>query len=62
MIAEPEAPDVGGETYSAAEVAELMAVHVKTVRGWFRSGHLPAIKVGGTWRITAAALDLAMRR
>lgn len=52
-----EPTGASAETYCAAEVAELLGVHVKTVYRWFRSGALPGAKVGGTWRISAVALE-----
>lgn len=43
--------------YSAEEVAALLGLHVRTVRGYVRSGRLPAVRIGKQYRI--AAEDLA---
>ncbi|WP_344863587.1 helix-turn-helix domain-containing protein [Amycolatopsis ultiminotia] len=43
--------------YSAEEVADLLGLHVRTVRGYVRDGRLPATKIGKQYRI--AADDLA---
>lgn len=45
-----------GRFYTVDEVAELLGLHVKTVRGYVRSGKLPAIRIGKSYRITAADL------
>lgn len=45
------------QTLTPREAAELLKVHVVTVGKWIRSGVLPAVKVGGRWRITHRALD-----
>lgn len=45
-----------GRLYTVDEVAELLGLHVKTVRGYVRAGKLPATRLGKSYRITAAAL------
>jgi excisionase family DNA binding protein len=42
------------------EVADLLGLHHKTVRGFITDGKLNAIKVGKQWRITKADLDYFM--
>lgn len=46
----------GGRLYTVDEVAELLGLHVKTVRGYVRSGKLPATRLGKSYRIAAADL------
>ncbi|MBB4687694.1 helix-turn-helix domain-containing protein [Amycolatopsis jiangsuensis] len=43
--------------YSAEEVADLLGLHVRTVRGYVREGRLPAMKIGKQYRIAAADLE-----
>jgi excisionase family DNA binding protein len=38
--------------YSADQVAEILGLHVRTVRGYVRDGRLPAVRVGKQYRIT----------
>ena len=40
----------------AGEVAELLGVHVRTVRRWIADGSLPSIKVGGTRVVDKSAM------
>lgn len=42
--------------YSVDQVAELLGLHVKTVRGYVRDGRLKAVKVGKQYRISAEDL------
>lgn len=37
--------------YSAEQVAEILGLHVRTVRGYIRDGRLPAMRVGKQYRI-----------
>lgn len=37
--------------YSAEEVAEVLGLHVRTVRGYVRDGRLPAVRIGKQYRI-----------
>jgi excisionase family DNA binding protein len=39
------------------EVAELLRVHPTTIYRLIKRGAIPGFKVGGNWRISAAALD-----
>ncbi|MDM4722664.1 helix-turn-helix domain-containing protein [Micromonospora sp. WMMA1363] len=45
------------EIYSVEQVAERLGLHVRTVRGYIRSGRLRAVRIGKQYRI--AARDLA---
>lgn len=38
--------------YSAEQVADILGLHVRTVRGYVRDGRLPAVRVGKQYRIT----------
>jgi excisionase family DNA binding protein len=42
--------------YTVAEVAEYLRVSQRTVRRMVKSGDLPAIRVGGSLRITESSL------
>lgn len=42
------------EFLTADEIARRLKVDVSTVRGWCRSGQLPAVRVGRQYRITEA--------
>lgn len=41
---------------TAEQVAEMMQVHLGTVRAWLRSGQLRGVKVGRVWRVPESAL------
>lgn len=43
--------------YSAEQVAELLNLHVKTVRRYLREGRLKAKRIGKEYRITRADLE-----
>ena len=43
--------------YSIEKVAELLGLHVKTVRGYVRSGRLKAKRIGKQYRITREDLQ-----
>ncbi|WP_242888305.1 helix-turn-helix domain-containing protein [Actinomadura litoris] len=43
--------------YSVEEVADRLGLHVRTVRGYIRSGRLGAVRIGKQYRIARAALD-----
>jgi excisionase family DNA binding protein len=38
--------------YSAEQAADILGLHVRTVRGYIRDGRLPAVRVGKQYRIT----------
>jgi len=39
------------------EVADLLRVSRRTVYNWFRSGQLPAMRIGKVWRIRREDID-----
>jgi excisionase family DNA binding protein len=43
--------------YSAEQVAELLGLHVRTVRGYVRDGRLRAVRIGKQYRISQRDLD-----
>ena len=43
--------------YSVDEVADLLGLHVRTVRGYIRSGRLKAVRIGKQYRIAPSDLD-----
>jgi excisionase family DNA binding protein len=43
--------------YSAEQVAELLGLHVRTVRGYVRDGRLKATRIGKQYRIARQDLD-----
>ncbi|MEY8037961.1 helix-turn-helix domain-containing protein [Saccharopolyspora cebuensis] len=45
------------EMYSVEQVADLLGLHVRTVRGYIRSGRLPAVRIGKQYRIARTDLD-----
>ncbi|MEW2430296.1 helix-turn-helix domain-containing protein [Micromonospora sp. NPDC047644] len=45
------------EVYSVEQVADRLNLHVRTVRGYIRSGRLRAVRIGKQYRITAGDLD-----
>jgi excisionase family DNA binding protein len=44
------------DLYSIEQVAELLGLHVRTVRNYVRDGRLKAVKIGKQYRITQADL------
>jgi excisionase family DNA binding protein len=65
QVAERGQPAPGSETpaleklYSPEEVADYLGVHVQTVRGWIRSGRLPARRLAGQRALRVRACDLS---
>jgi excisionase family DNA binding protein len=45
------------QLYSVEEVAALLGLHVKTVRGYVHDGRLDAVRIGRQYRIGADALE-----
>jgi excisionase family DNA binding protein len=43
--------------YSVEQVAELLGLHVKTVRNYVRDGRLKAVRIGKQYRITRTNLE-----
>jgi len=50
-------PTTTPNLYSAEQVAELLNLHVKTVRRYLRDGRLKAKRIGKEYRVTRAALE-----
>lgn len=42
--------------YSPDDVAAMLGLHVRTVRGYVRDGRLPAVRIGKQYRISAQDL------
>lgn len=42
---------------SVEQVAEILGLHVRTVRGYIRNGRLKAVRIGKQYRIAKADLD-----
>lgn len=47
---------VGGDLLTAAEVAEILDIHPRTVGEYIRDGKLKAFQFGGGWKISEGAL------
>ncbi|SIN35826.1 helix-turn-helix domain-containing protein [Micromonospora cremea] len=45
------------DMHSVEQVAERLGLHVRTVRGYIRSGRLKAVRIGKQYRIAARDLD-----
>ncbi|MFG1913933.1 helix-turn-helix domain-containing protein [Micromonospora sp. NPDC048898] len=45
------------EMFSVEQVADRLGLHVRTVRGYIRSGRLRAVRIGKQYRIAARDLD-----
>ena len=43
--------------YSVEQVAERLGLHVRTVRGYIRTGRLKAVRIGKQYRIARSDLD-----
>jgi excisionase family DNA binding protein len=43
--------------YSTEDVADLLGLHVRTVRGYVRDGRLPAVRIGKQYRIAPEDVD-----
>lgn len=57
---ELERDDTGGQgrrLHSVEEVADLLGLHVKTVRGYVRAGKLKAVRIGKQYRIAHEDLE-----
>src|SRR5438270_7868526 len=52
---------VGGDLLTAAEVAEILDIHPRTVGEYIRDGKLQAFQFGGGWKISEAALRAFVR-
>ncbi|PYC69672.1 DNA-binding protein [Micromonospora arborensis] len=45
------------DMYSVEQVADRLGLHVRTVRGYIRSGRLRAVRIGKQYRIAGSDLD-----
>lgn len=50
------------ELYSIDQVADLLKLHVKTVRNYVRTGRLPAKRIGKQYRITKEDIEALVGR
>ncbi|MGV9211498.1 helix-turn-helix domain-containing protein [Micromonospora sp. RB23] len=50
------------DMYSVEQVADRLGLHVRTVRGYIRSGRLRAVRIGKQYRIAASDLDALTAR
>ncbi|MEU2616241.1 helix-turn-helix domain-containing protein [Micromonospora sp. NPDC007271] len=48
---------MSNDLYSVEQVADLLGLHVRTVRGYIRAGRLRAVRIGKQYRIARADLD-----
>ena len=52
---------IGGDLFTAAEVAEILDIHPRTVGEYIRDGKLKAFQFGGGWKISEGALRQFVR-
>jgi excisionase family DNA binding protein len=52
---------VGGELLTAAEVADILEIHPRTVGEYIHEGKLRAYQFGGGWKVSEAALRAFVR-
>jgi excisionase family DNA binding protein len=45
------------DLYTVEQVADLLGLHVRTVRGYIRAGRLKAVRIGKQYRVGRADLD-----
>jgi excisionase family DNA binding protein len=50
------------ELLTVEDAAKKVKVHPETIRGWIRSGELPAVDIGGKYRIYPDDLDAFLKR
>lgn len=53
---------MGTDLYSVEQVAELLDLHVRTVRAYVREGRLKATRIGKQYRIARADLEALLGR
>ena len=41
---------------STRTAADLLGVHVVTLRGWAREGRVPCVRIGGRWKFRVSDL------
>ena len=51
----------GEELLSPEQIASELSVTSRTVRGWCKAGRIPAIRVGGQWRIPRSWLEMKLK-
>lgn len=49
--------EVNKKVYTVVEVADILGVKAKTIRGYIKDGDLKAMRIGSSYRITQAHLD-----
>ncbi len=49
------------EVLTTADVARILRLSIKTVGEMMRSGQLPAMRIGGVWRMRREALEEWMK-
>jgi excisionase family DNA binding protein len=57
----PEGLDAPEQGLTLHQAADALGVHYMTAYRYVRTGRLPASRLGGTWRVDAADLDLLRR-
>ena len=50
------------ELLTVDDAAKKVKVHPETIRGWIRSGELPAVDIGGKYRIYPEDLHAFLKR
>lgn len=50
----------GDDYLRVRDVAAELDVHPRTVRLWITKGQLPAVRVGGEWRIPRSWLEMKL--
>ncbi len=49
------------EVLTTADVAQILRLSIKTVGDMIRNGELPAMRIGGVWRMRRESLDEWMK-
>jgi excisionase family DNA binding protein len=57
MIGNGKVVCVTATLYSAEDVAGILGLHVRTVRGYVRDGRLPAVRIGKQYRIAGEDVE-----
>jgi excisionase family DNA binding protein len=50
------------EVLTTAEVAQILRLSIKKVGGMIRDGALPAMRIGGVWRVRRESLEEWMKK
>ena len=50
------------EVLTTADVAQVLRLSIKTVGDLMRSGELPAMRIGGVWRVRRESLEEWMKQ